>query len=43
MEMVTRSRPAAVKGQFIRSAYMTSSMGPSIPLDLASLTALRIE
>ena len=43
MEMVTRSRPAAVKGQFIRSAYMTSSMGPSIPLDIASLTALRIE
>ncbi len=43
MEMVTRSRPAAVKGQFIRSAYMTSSMGPSIPLDLASLTALRVE
>ena len=43
MEMVTRARPAAVKGQFIRSAYMTSSMGPSIPLDLASLTALRVE
>jgi large subunit ribosomal protein L1 len=43
MEMVSRSRPAAVKGQFIRSAYMTSSMGPSIPLDLASLTALRVE
>ena len=43
MEMVTRSRPSAVKGQFIRSAYMTSSMGPSIPLDLASLTALRVE
>ena len=43
MEMVSRSRPAAVKGQFIRSAYMTSSMGPSIPLDLASLTDLRVE
>ena len=43
MEMVSRSRPAAVKGQFIRSAYMTSSMGPSIPLDLASLTELRVE
>ena len=43
MEMVSRSRPPAVKGQFIRSAYMTSSMGPSIPLDLASLTALRVE
>ncbi len=43
MEMVSRSRPAAVKGQFIRSAYITSSMGPSIPLDLASLTALRVE
>ena len=43
MEMVSRSRPAAVKGLFIRSAYMTSSMGPSIPLDLASLTELRVE
>ena len=43
MEMVSRSRPAAVKGLFIRSAYMTSSMGPSIPLDLACLTELRVE
>jgi large subunit ribosomal protein L1 len=43
MDMISRSKPTAVKGQFIRSAYLTSSMGPSIPLDVATLTDLKIE
>ncbi len=43
VELIVRSRPAAVKGQFIRSAYLTTSMGPGIPLELASLLALRVE
>lgn len=43
MEMVVRARPVSVKGQFIQSAYLTTTMGPSIGLDLSSLQALRVE
>lgn len=43
VEMVVRARPASVKGQFIQSAYLTTTMGPSIGLDLSSLQALRVE
>ena len=43
IEMVVRARPASVKGQFIRSAYLTTTMGPSVRLDLPSLLALRVE
>lgn len=41
--MIARNRPAAVKGQFIRSGYLTSSMGPGIRLDLGTLQELRAE
>ena len=41
IDSIVRARPAAVKGSFLRSAYITSSMGPSIPLDLNALQALR--
>ena len=37
---IIREKPSAVKGSFLRSAYMTSSMGPGIPLELTSLQAL---
>jgi large subunit ribosomal protein L1 len=43
IDMVVRARPAAIKGQFIRSAYLTSTMGPSVPLELSSLVELKIE
>ena len=43
MEMVVRARPPAIKGQFIRSAYLTSTMGPSVPLDVSSLVELKVE
>ncbi len=43
MEMVVRARPAAIKGQFIRSAYLTSTMGPSVPLEVSSLVELKLE
>ena len=43
IEMVVRARPAAIKGQFIRSAYLTSTMGPSVPLEVSSLVELKIE
>lgn len=40
-EQIIRAKPAAVKGSFLKSAYLTSTMGPSIPLDLAALQALK--
>ncbi|MCE2464133.1 MAG: 50S ribosomal protein L1 [Dehalococcoidia bacterium] len=41
VDAVVKSRPAAVKGAYIRSAYLSSSMGPSVKLDLTSLLALK--
>jgi len=43
MEMVVRARPASLKGQFIRSAYLCSTMGPSIEMDVSSLVTVRAE
>ena len=43
VDSIVRARPAAVKGAFLRSAYLSSSMGPSIPLDLPALQALKPE
>ena len=40
-EQIVRSKPSGVKGSFLKSAYLTSTMGPSIPLDLPALQALR--
>ena len=37
---IIRDKPAAIKGSFLGSAYLTSSMGPSVPLDLGGLQAL---
>ena len=43
MDNIVRARPSGVKGQFIRSAYLTTTMGPSIGMDVASATALKVE
>ncbi len=43
VELVARARPAAVKGQFLRTAYLSTTMGPSVAVDLTSLLALRVE
>ena len=40
IDAIVKEKPSAVKGPFFRSAYLTSSMGPSIALDLAGLQAL---
>jgi len=37
---IVKERPDSIKGPFFRSAYITSTMGPSVPLDLAALQAL---
>ena len=38
---VVKAKPSAVKGQFIRTAYLTTTMGPSIKLDLARIDMTR--
>lgn len=43
MDNIMRSRPSGIKGQYIRSAFLSSTMGPSIKMDVAAATALRIE
>lgn len=43
MDAVMTERPEAVKGAFIKSAYITSSMGPGISVDIATLQALKPE
>ena len=40
MDAIVRDRPEGVKGAFLRSAYLTSSMGPSIPMDIGLLQSL---
>jgi len=37
---IIRERPESLKGPFFRSAYVTSTMGPSVSLDIAALSAL---
>jgi large subunit ribosomal protein L1 len=36
-DAVLRSRPAAAKGTYVKSIYITSTMGPSIKLDPSRL------
>ncbi len=43
VDNIVRSRPPGVKGQFIRTAHLSATMGPSVPLDVDRLTALRVE
>ncbi len=40
LEAILKARPASLKGQFIKSAFVTSTMGPSIKLDLKAVGAL---
>ena len=37
---VMRAKPPTAKGKYLRSAYVSSSMSPSVRLDLSSLEAL---
>lgn len=40
LDTVIKARPAAVKGQFIRTAYLTTTMGPSIKLDVPRMLTM---
>ena len=43
VDNIVRARPSGIKGQFIRSAFLTTTMGPSVRMDIASTTALKVE
>ena len=43
VDAVNQQKPSAIKGQFIKSAYLTTTMGPSVPLELARTLALRVD
>ncbi|MFC1875040.1 50S ribosomal protein L1 [Chloroflexota bacterium] len=40
IEAVVRAKPSGAKGQYIKSAYLTTTMGPGIRLDLKTTTAM---
>ena len=42
VDIIMRSRPSAVKGQFMRTAFITSTMGPSIKLDVSKLSVIAV-
>ncbi len=39
MEAVVKAKPAAAKGQYLRSIYVASTMGPSIKVNYKPSTA----
>jgi len=43
MDNIVRARPSGLKGEFIRSAYIATTMGPSVSMDVVSVTALKVE
>jgi large subunit ribosomal protein L1 len=40
IEAVVKAKPSGAKGQYVKSAYITTTMGPGIKLDLAQTLAL---
>jgi large subunit ribosomal protein L1 len=40
IEAVMKARPSGAKGQYVKSAYITTTMGPGIKLDLSSTMTL---
>ncbi len=43
VDTILSQRPSGVKGEFVKSAFLTTTMGPSVSIDLASLSALKVE
>jgi large subunit ribosomal protein L1 len=41
VEAVVKAKPSGAKGQYVQSAYITSSMGPGVKLDLSQTLTLK--
>lgn len=41
LEAIMRARPASLRGQYVRKATVTSTMGPGVHIDLSAVTAGR--
>jgi len=41
VETIVRARPSGAKGQYVKSASLTTSMGPGVKLDLKPTLELR--
>ena len=41
VDHIVRARPSGVKGEFILSAFLTSTMGPSTPLNAAAISEIK--
>ncbi len=39
-EAVIRAKPAAAKGTYVKSVYLTSTMGPSVSVDVSEVALL---
>jgi large subunit ribosomal protein L1 len=40
MEAVVKAKPAGAKGQYVKSAFIKTTMGPSVKLDISAATSL---
>ena len=43
IDTINRLRPSGIKGPFVKTAHLTTTMGPSVPLDLASTLTMKVE
>ncbi len=42
IEAVVKAKPSGAKGQYVKSAYLTTTMGPGIKLDLRTTLSLSL-
>ncbi len=42
-ETIDRQKPSGAKGRYWRSLYLTSTMGPSVPVDFTALQDIKLE
>ncbi len=43
VDTINQLKPTAIKGQFVKTVFLTTTLGPSVQLDLGSTMAMKIE